>query len=80
MAEWLEHYADIMDLNVWTSSVVTSAYRDRNDDGTGTWSVSIKKPKTGEERVLRTNHVVFAIGVGGGEVRMPDLPGRVRDY
>ncbi|KAF8872790.1 hypothetical protein CPB85DRAFT_1190492, partial [Mucidula mucida] len=57
-ANWLENYADVMDLNVWTSSVVTSAV----SEDSGKWTVTVKRGD-GKERALRVNHVVSATGL-----------------
>ena len=61
-----------MDLNVWTSSTVSHASR---DEQTGKWTVTVTK-FDGTERILKTDHVVFATGWVGNP-RIPDIPGRV---
>ena len=38
LANWLEHYADIMELNVWLSSKITSISQDPES---GKWDVTI---------------------------------------
>ena len=74
MAAWLEQYAETMELNVWSSTLATRAAR---NEQTGKWEVKVKNLKTGQERVLKPDHVVFAIGWGGGKGVVPNLPGRV---
>jgi len=71
MANWLEHYADILELNVWTSTKVVSATQ---DDVTKVWSVLVKK-SDGTERTFKVKHVVFATGFIGGEKYLPEYPG-----
>ncbi|KAF8209052.1 hypothetical protein K438DRAFT_1573180 [Mycena galopus ATCC 62051] len=68
LGNWLEHYAEAMELNVWTSSTVKSA---RPNDA-GTWDVVVAT--NGNERRFNVKHVVFATGLGG-EAKMPSYPG-----
>ncbi|KAH8092246.1 hypothetical protein BXZ70DRAFT_466132 [Cristinia sonorae] len=72
LANWLEHYAEVMELNVWTSTLVTNASR---DDKSGKWSVTMRNLKSGEEKMLVTDHIVFALGFVG-EPKIPDILGR----
>jgi cation diffusion facilitator CzcD-associated flavoprotein CzcO len=75
LANWLESYASSLDLNVWTSSTVTSAI----PDASGTkWTVIIKRPD-GERVFKQVRHVVFATGLGSGDegVKLPVYPGAV---
>lgn len=71
LANWLEHYADALDLNVWTSSEVIAAVHNHS---TGTWTVTVKRAD-GTERVLDVNQVVFTTGISGIAPKMPLLPG-----
>lgn len=73
LADWLEFYAEALELNIWTSSTVTKAVRDEN---TGKWAVTVKKAD-GAERVFHVDHVVFALGLGAGNPKIPDIPGKV---
>jgi len=59
LANWIEHYAEILDLNVWVSSTVTSITKDVQS---GKWEVSITRGN-GEQRKFSVNHVVFATGL-----------------
>ncbi|KAG5718570.1 Flavin-containing monooxygenase YUCCA4 [Termitomyces sp. T112] len=68
MAEWLESYATILDLPVWTSSIVESAMQLDNDK----WSVRVRK-QDGRLRVFVVNHLVFATGIGDGHPNIPDI-------
>ncbi|EEB94411.1 hypothetical protein MPER_06778, partial [Moniliophthora perniciosa FA553] len=72
LAGWLERYAEFMELNVWTSSTVTSA---RYDTKASEWKVTVSKGD-GTERVFNhVKHVIFATGLAGGEPNMPSYPG-----
>uniref|UniRef100_A0A0W0FNY1 Flavin-containing monooxygenase n=1 Tax=Moniliophthora roreri TaxID=221103 RepID=A0A0W0FNY1_MONRR len=72
LAGWLESYAEFMELNVWTSSTVTSA---RHDTKASEWKVIVSKGD-GTERVFNhIKHVIFATGLAGGEPNMPSYPG-----
>ncbi|KAI0314545.1 hypothetical protein OF83DRAFT_1165187 [Amylostereum chailletii] len=83
MADWLEHYAHDLELDIWTSTTVTDA---RQDPETLKWTVTLERevpPPQGTEpgdrkRVKRTfvvNHLVFAVGMGGGSLNIPKYPG-----
>lgn len=74
LANWLEFYADAMELNVWTSSTATQATRNPK---TGKWDVTVKRDD-GTERVFHVDHVVYALGLGAGKPNIPQIPGRVR--
>ncbi|KAF9227052.1 FAD/NAD(P)-binding domain-containing protein [Gyrodon lividus] len=71
LAGWLEGYANYLELNVWSSSIITKT--EWNDE-TKTWTVEINREGK-ETRVLKVKHLVFATGFGG-RPRMPDLPGK----
>jgi cation diffusion facilitator CzcD-associated flavoprotein CzcO len=73
LANWLEFYADSLELNVWTSSTVLSA---KQDTSSKAWTVRVRLPR-GNERELVVNHVVFAVGIGGGIPNIPEYPGTV---
>jgi hypothetical protein len=68
LADWMEAYATLMELNVWTGAEVTSGSRDANS---GTWTVTVSK--SGVERDLHPAHIVLATGLAGAPV-IPDLP------
>jgi pyridine nucleotide-disulfide oxidoreductase len=70
IADWLEAYAWIMQLNVWTDSRVE--YADFDDTG-GRWTVRVTRE--GQPRELHPRHVVFAIGAFGGNPDIPRIPG-----
>ncbi|MCW2748441.1 MAG: hypothetical protein JWP10_1583 [Nocardioidaceae bacterium] len=71
LANWIETYVDLLELNFWTSTeFLGGAY----DDATGTWTASIRK-SDGTERVMHPQHVVIATGGAGGKPKIPDLKG-----
>lgn len=70
IANWLEFYADTMELNVWTGTEFTSG---SYDEKSGTWSLTVRR-NDGSERVLKPRHVIFATGVSAIPIK-PDLPG-----
>ncbi|PFH45798.1 hypothetical protein AMATHDRAFT_71076 [Amanita thiersii Skay4041] len=70
LGNWLENYADVMELDYWTSTTVLKAVQLPND----LWEVTVRKA-SGEERVFTVKHVVFALGFKGGEPFIPKYPG-----
>lgn len=68
MGDWLEAYVNLMELNYWTSSEVTSA---SYDPEARTWKVNLRRGS--KEMVLHPTHLVFATGSYGPprEVRQP---------
>lgn len=73
LANWLEYYAEAMELNVWTSTSVESVRL--QDDGR--YEVVVKKAD-GTTRTFHVAHVIMALGFGGGVPNMPTFPGQVR--
>lgn len=71
LADWLESYAHTLELDVWTSSTVTSVSKDSSGE---IWNVTVKRAD-GTERVFHPKHVVFATGVTGGDPKMPAFVG-----
>ncbi|KAJ6566754.1 hypothetical protein B0H19DRAFT_1138526 [Mycena capillaripes] len=69
LGNWLEHYAEVLELNVWLSCTVVSA----RPNAAGKWDVVVAS--SGTERRFTVNHVVFATGLGAGEPRLPSYPG-----
>ena len=70
IADWLEAYAWILQLNVWTESWVKSA---EFDECEGRWTVRIMRGN--EPRELHPNHIVFATGAFSGNPHIPPVPG-----
>ena len=73
IADWLESYAHSLELDVWTSSKVTRASQDPE---TKKWTVEIERENS-DPQTLVVNHLVFALGFGGGTPNMPQYPGAV---
>ncbi|KAG6382176.1 hypothetical protein JVT61DRAFT_826 [Boletus reticuloceps] len=71
LADWLESYANNLELNVWTSSVITET---EWDDHLKTWTVEINRGGKGT-RTLKVKHLVFATGFGG-RAKVPNIPGK----
>jgi cation diffusion facilitator CzcD-associated flavoprotein CzcO len=72
LANWLENYADTLELNYWTSSKVVKASQDPNN----TWHVMVQKGD-GSTRMFVVKHLIFALGFKGGAPFMPQYPGMV---
>jgi cation diffusion facilitator CzcD-associated flavoprotein CzcO len=70
LAGFLEAYVELMELNVWTGTTLTSA---RFDEERGQWTAQLASPDG--ERTLTTPHLVLATGSVSGTPRMPRLPG-----
>jgi cation diffusion facilitator CzcD-associated flavoprotein CzcO len=70
-ADWLDAYATLMDLNLWTS---TEALGASFDEESRTWEVHLRRAD-GTERTMHPKHVVLAVGGVGGRPRIPELPG-----
>ena len=65
-----------MELNVWTSSNVTSAEK----DPWGGWIVNLTRTLpdgTEVRRIFRPTHLVFATGLGSGSFAVPKVPKKV---
>jgi putative flavoprotein involved in K+ transport len=69
IGEWLEMYARVMELNVWTSSEVTGA---RFDVDAGRWEVVVDRQ--GQSVTLHPTHLVLATGMSGIP-NVIDVPG-----
>ena len=67
---WFEVYAQVMEINNWTSTEFT---RGEWDDEARRWNATLKLAD-GSERILRPRHIVFANGVSTYPL-IPELPG-----
>lgn len=65
LADWLEAYTKLMELNYWTSTECKSA---RFDPAEGRWEILVQR--AGEEVVLRPAHLVLATGMAS----LPNIP------
>ncbi|KAH7010468.1 hypothetical protein EDB80DRAFT_868985 [Ilyonectria destructans] len=73
LARFLQSYADIMDLNIWTKSEIDG----RNavyDEEQGKWTVSVTR-EDGTKRVLHPRHLMIATGISGTLPSIPKVPG-----
>ncbi len=66
IANWLEMYADCMDINFWTSTSFQGA---RFDEISNRWEAHLKL-SDGAERTVRPRHIIMATGVSG----TPNVP------
>jgi putative flavoprotein involved in K+ transport len=66
LADWLEYYAEAMELNVWTGAVFQQA---RYDESARRWSATLTRE--GKTVTLRPRHVVMATGVSALPDRSP---------
>ncbi len=70
IGDWLEMYAKVMELNVWTSTSCLSASFDEQAKG---WTVVVDRG--GKQVTLRPKQFVIATGMSGVPV-LPDVPGQ----
>lgn len=71
LANWLEFYAESMEVNVWTK---TTFLRAEYDNSQRRWTAQLRLAD-GSIRIMRPRHVVLAVGVSGLP-NVPQLPGR----
>lgn len=71
LANWLESYAEFMELNVWTSTELRSAHF---DESAKEWAVSVGRGD-GSVRQMKCKHLVVATGVSGGAPRKAQVSG-----
>jgi putative flavoprotein involved in K+ transport len=69
MGDWLEMYARVMELDVWTS---TKCLKASYDEAAGEWTVQVNRG--GQLVELRPRHLVLATGMSGFP-RIPEIPG-----
>jgi putative flavoprotein involved in K+ transport len=69
IADWLEMYAKVMELNYWSS---TECKRASYDDSKREWTVEVVRH--GKPMILRPRQLVLATG-GSGFPKMPSVPG-----
>jgi putative flavoprotein involved in K+ transport len=71
LGDFLESYATLLDLPVWTGTNVQGA---EFDDLAGRWTVDIER-SDGTRRKLRPRHLVFATGMNAAPY-LPSMPGQ----
>lgn len=69
-ADWLEAYAQTLDINIWTSSTFIGGHYDEN---TNEWTIRVRRGD-GSIRVLHPRHFIVAGGLFGSP-RIPQIPG-----
>ncbi|KAM0421007.1 hypothetical protein ACHAPT_011250 [Fusarium lateritium] len=69
LADWLESYANIMELNVWNRTFVKTAEYDEKER---IWTVTVSR--NGSDRTLKPRHIVLATGQSGDPIT-PIFPG-----
>jgi putative flavoprotein involved in K+ transport len=69
IADWLEMYTRVMELNYWSS---TEAKRARYDEEKGEWIVVVERD--GADITLRPKQLVMATGMSG-KPSVPEIPG-----
>ncbi|KAF9257937.1 FAD/NAD(P)-binding domain-containing protein [Marasmius fiardii PR-910] len=71
LANFLESYAETLELAVWTGTeVVGNAEWDEKGK---TWTVQLNRG--GKKRTVKVKHIVFGTGFGGGVPNLPKIPG-----
>jgi cation diffusion facilitator CzcD-associated flavoprotein CzcO len=71
LADWLECYSKLMELNVWTGTRIAHTHF---DEGSDEWVVTLAVGSD-TERTIRCKHLVTAVGVSGGVPRRPKFKG-----
>jgi putative flavoprotein involved in K+ transport len=69
IADWLEMYTRVMELNYWTSTTAKSA---RYDEEAGEWILVVERE--GADLTLRPKQLVMATGMSG-KPNVPEIPG-----
>ena len=72
VADWLESYTKIMELNYWTNTEAKSAHY---DESASEWTVEVERD--GQPVVLRPKQLILATGMSG-KPNVPDFPGMDR--
>jgi len=66
LADWLEFYAESMEVNVWTQTAFLGA---QYENSAKRWNARLRMAD-GSIKIMRPSHVVLAIGVSG----LPNVP------
>jgi cation diffusion facilitator CzcD-associated flavoprotein CzcO len=73
LAKFLQSYASIMDLNIWTNSHVdgkSAVY----DEEKKRWTISVTRAD-GTKTILHPRHLMIATGISGTLPNVPEVPG-----
>jgi cation diffusion facilitator CzcD-associated flavoprotein CzcO len=73
LAKFLQSYAEIMDLNIWTNSQLDGKNAVYNEKE-GKWTVSVTRGD-GSKHVLHPRHLLIATGISGTLPNIPQVPG-----
>jgi cation diffusion facilitator CzcD-associated flavoprotein CzcO len=73
LADFLLHYAGIMNLNIWTRSHIDGS-RAVYDEALGRWTISVTR-EDGSKRILHPRHLMIATGISGTLPRVPEMAG-----
>jgi cation diffusion facilitator CzcD-associated flavoprotein CzcO len=77
LGNWLEHYVESLELNVWTNSAVIPEQTFFDEDEQK-WHVTVLRNNE-EVRSFVVPHIILATGLGGGKPKLPSpLPGQDR--
>lgn len=71
LANWMEFYADSMEINVWTKTAFLAGDYNESEKK---WDVTLRLPD-GRIRTMRPSHVVMAVGVSGTP-KIPEFDGK----
>ncbi|CAK7223997.1 hypothetical protein SEUCBS140593_005424 [Sporothrix eucalyptigena] len=77
LAEFLVHYAAMMDLNVWTNSSIDGKAA-TFDEATGRWTVKVTRNHDDgatTEHTFHPKHIMLATGISGTLPNIPTYPG-----
>ena len=74
LGNWLEMYAEAMQLNCWSNTEFAGG---SYDDAKGRWTARLRMAD-GTERVMHPRHIILSNGTNG-IAHMPDLPG-LKDF
>ncbi|KAF8643204.1 hypothetical protein AX16_009161 [Volvariella volvacea WC 439] len=69
LAHWFQYYADVLELNIWTSTTVLKASQDFS---TKRWHVTVQRGD-GAERVFVVTYLVFATGYASNVPYYPKI-------
>jgi putative flavoprotein involved in K+ transport len=73
IADWLEMYTKVMELNYWSSTICHQA---EYDEAAQEWTVTVER--AGEPVVLKPKQLVLATGGALSSPRLPAIPGAER--
>ncbi|KAM3414448.1 hypothetical protein BST61_g9613 [Cercospora zeina] len=73
LADWIQSYASIMNLNIWTNSVA-DGHGAIYDDASRTWTLQVTRAD-GSCRVLHPRHLIITTGLSGTLPNIPQVPG-----